>query len=85
MTGKSFCLGNEMTAQIIGNFIIGKCFCDVKCIYGHKTRIFNIGRGHYVVHTRYVKAISLLGRIGVKVFMRAFGREEFSPREYTLI
>ena len=31
-----------------GNFDLGECFCDVKCIHGHKTRLFNLGRGHYV-------------------------------------
>jgi len=30
------------------NFLLGECFCDVKCRYGHPTRLFNIGRGHYV-------------------------------------
>ena len=31
-----------------GNFDLGECFCEVKCIHGHKTRLFNLGRGHYV-------------------------------------
>ena len=31
-----------------GNFDLGECFCDVKCRFGHETRLFNIGRGHYV-------------------------------------
>ena len=31
-----------------GNFVIGDFFADVKCRFGHKTRLFNIGRGHYV-------------------------------------
>ncbi len=33
---------------VIGNFDMGECFCDVGCRHGHKTRLFNIGRGHYV-------------------------------------
>jgi hypothetical protein len=36
----------EMKA--LGNFDIGDCFADVKCRFGHKTRLFNIERGHYV-------------------------------------
>ena len=31
-----------------GNFDLGECFCDVKCRHGHPTRLFNLGRGHYV-------------------------------------
>ena len=31
-----------------GNFIMGDCFAEVKCRYGHETRLFNIHRGHYV-------------------------------------
>ena len=31
-----------------GNFLIGDFFADVRCRLGHKTRLFNIGRGHYV-------------------------------------
>jgi len=27
---------------------MGVCFADVKCRFGHKTRLFNMGRGHYV-------------------------------------
>ena len=30
------------------NFVIGDCFAEVKCRFGHKVRIFNIGRGHFV-------------------------------------
>ena len=33
---------------IAGNFDLGVCFCDVRCRHGHETRLFNIGRGHYV-------------------------------------
>ena len=31
-----------------GNFDLGECFCDAKCRFGHETRFFNIGRGHYL-------------------------------------
>jgi len=34
--------------RFLGNFDLGECFCDVKCRQGHKTRLFNLGRGHYV-------------------------------------
>ena len=30
-----------------GNFDLGECFCDVKCIHGHLIRLFNMGRGHF--------------------------------------
>ena len=33
---------------VAGNFELGECFCDVRCRYGHETRLFNIGRGHFV-------------------------------------
>jgi hypothetical protein len=32
----------------MGNFDMGECFADVTCIHGHRTRLFNIGRDHYV-------------------------------------
>ena len=32
----------------VGNFAIGEFFADVKCRFGHETRLFNLGRGHYV-------------------------------------
>ena len=34
-------------AEEIGNFDMGDCFCDVKCIHGHAVRMFNIAREHY--------------------------------------
>lgn len=34
--------------RVAGNFVLGECFCDVKCRYGHKTRFFNVGRAHYL-------------------------------------
>ena len=36
------------TANVVGNFDWGDCFCEVTCLHGHPTRLFNIGRGHYV-------------------------------------
>ena len=32
----------------VGNFAIGDFFADVKCRFGHETRLFNLDRGHYV-------------------------------------
>ena len=34
--------------ELKANFDMGTFFGDVRCIHGHKTRLFNIGRGHYV-------------------------------------
>jgi len=34
--------------KCVGNFLLGECFADVKCRHGHETRLFNIGRGHFV-------------------------------------
>lgn len=31
----------------VGNFDMGECFCEVKCIHGHETRLFYIGRAHF--------------------------------------
>ena len=31
-----------------GNFLLGECFCDVRCRHGHEIRLFNVGRGHFV-------------------------------------
>ena len=31
-----------------GNFLLGTFFGAVRCRHGHKTRLFNLGRGHYV-------------------------------------
>jgi hypothetical protein len=36
------------TANVTGNFDLGTFFGDVKCVYWQETRLFNIGRGHYV-------------------------------------
>jgi len=35
-----------------GNFIMGECFCDITCRYGHPVRLFNIGRAHYAACDR---------------------------------
>lgn len=35
-----------------GNFLLGECFCDVRCRHGHEIRRFNIGRGHFVACDR---------------------------------
>jgi hypothetical protein len=37
-----------MSMATVGNFTMGDCFADVTCRFGHKTRLFNIGRGHYI-------------------------------------
>jgi hypothetical protein len=34
--------------ECLGNFLLGTFFGDVTCRHGHKTRLFNLGRGHYV-------------------------------------
>ena len=31
-----------------GNFLLGESFCDVRCRHGHETRLFHIGRGHFI-------------------------------------
>jgi hypothetical protein len=33
--------------KILGNFHLGDCFADVRCLFGHDVRLFNIGRGHF--------------------------------------
>jgi len=38
----------QAAKKIWGNFDLGTFFGDVKCVHGHETRLFNIGRGHYV-------------------------------------
>lgn len=37
-----------MTMADTGNFEMGESLVDVRCRYGHRTRLFNIGRGHFV-------------------------------------
>ena len=34
--------------NLLGNFRLGEFFGDMKCVHGHKIRLFNIGRCHYV-------------------------------------
>lgn len=36
------------TESTAANFDMGECFCDVRCVHGHATRMLNIGREHYV-------------------------------------
>jgi len=38
----------QETGNVAGNFDLGTFFGDVKCVYGHETWLFNIGRGHFV-------------------------------------
>jgi len=33
---------------VVGNFLMGACFAEVRCRHGHDVRLFNIGRGHFV-------------------------------------
>ena len=37
-----------MNMTTVGNFVIDDSFADIRCRLCHKTRLFNIGRGHYV-------------------------------------
>ena len=39
---------NTGHGAIAGNFTLGECFADIRCRHGHETRLFNIGRGHYI-------------------------------------
>ena len=38
----------EQSEDIRGNFAMGACFGEVRCVHGHPVRLFNIGRGHWV-------------------------------------
>jgi hypothetical protein len=38
----------EVPGVQVGNFDMGECFCEVKCIHGHEPRLFNLGRAHFV-------------------------------------
>jgi len=44
--------GNEKAGKgagrFLANFDLGDFFGDIRCRHGHKTRLFNLGRGHYV-------------------------------------
>jgi len=37
---------------VVGNFLLGEWFGAVRCRHGHETRLFNIGRGHFVACDR---------------------------------
>jgi uncharacterized Fe-S cluster protein YjdI len=39
---------NDESEDIRGNFAMGTCFGDVRCVHGHPVRLFNIRRGHWV-------------------------------------
>lgn len=39
---------DSASEKMRGNFYLGECFADVRCIFGHEVRLFNIGRCHYV-------------------------------------
>ena len=39
---------NSISKKIVGNFYFGVFFGDVRCLFGHEVRMFNIGRCHYV-------------------------------------
>ena len=39
---------NDTSEKCLGNFVLGDFFGDIKCRHGHETRMFNIGRGHYI-------------------------------------
>jgi len=41
-------VGIDRAEKRLGNFLLGECFADIKCRHGHKTRPFNISRGHYI-------------------------------------
>lgn len=38
---------NSTSKKMSGNFYFGEFFADVRCIFGHEVRLFNIGRGHF--------------------------------------
>ena len=37
----------SISKKMSGNFYFGEFFADVRCIFGHEVRLFNIGRGHF--------------------------------------
>ena len=43
---------DSASERCVGNFVLGECFADIKCRHGHQTRLFNIGRGHFVACDR---------------------------------
>lgn len=36
------------SGELRGNFLLGDVFGVIACRYDHETRLFNIGRGHFV-------------------------------------
>jgi len=41
-------MAKETNGRYADNFELGDCFADVRCRFSHKTRLFNLHRGHYV-------------------------------------
>ena len=41
-------IGRSAPDNAVANFVLGDWFGDVRCRHGHETRLFNIGRGHFV-------------------------------------
>ncbi len=39
---------DSASEKMRGNFYLGEFFADVRCLFGHEVRLFNIGRCHYV-------------------------------------
>lgn len=39
---------DSTSEKMRGNFYLGEFFGDVRCLFGHEVRLFNIGRCHYV-------------------------------------
>ena len=42
----------HQSEDIRGNFAVGVCFGEVRCVHGHPVRLFNIRRGHWVACDR---------------------------------
>lgn len=41
-------MSEHKTRGTVGNFLLGESFADITCCHGHETRLFNIGRDHFV-------------------------------------
>lgn len=41
---------NHRTLRLAANFDLGEYFCDVRCRYGHATRLFRMRQNHYVAY-----------------------------------
>ena len=74
--------------QFAGNFDMGTFFGDVTCRRGHETRLFNIGRDHYVACDRcrrYVHVGSNLMSSWRRENERVWRRNHASIRGYALV